>query len=140
MEILMVEDSLMFARITMGALRNANIQHRMTWLTDGEEALAFLRREGRFAHAPRPDLVLLDLGLPGRDGREVLADLRGDADLATLPVVVMTASTEEDDVRACEELDVEQYLVKPVDLAKFLNVVQELKRFWHEDMIVPTLA
>ena len=90
MEILMVEDSLMFARVTMAALKGGNVKHRMTWLTDGVSASDFLFRRGRFKRAPRPDLLLLDLCLPKKDGRELLAEIKSDDDLRSIPVVVMT--------------------------------------------------
>lgn len=138
MEILLVEDSLTSARVTIGSLRGSQVQHRLTWIADGLEALDFLHRRGRFAQAPRPDLILLDLGLPTRDGREVLADIRSDPDLKSIPVVVMTASTDAEDIASSEKLQVESYLTKPVDLPKFLCLVEELKRFWHADMIVPS--
>lgn len=138
MEILLVEDSLTSARLTMGALRNGQVQHRLTWLTDGEETLEFLYRRGKYARAPRPDLILLDLGLPRRDGREVLAEMKADEDLKAIPVVVMTSSTDPEDVVSSELLQVESYMTKPVDLEKFLRVVRELKGFWHADMILPT--
>jgi CheY-like chemotaxis protein len=138
MEILLVEDSLMSARITIGALRNGGVQHRLTWLSNGEEALEFLQRRGKYTQAPRPDLMLLDLGLPGKDGREVLADLRADDELKDIPVVVLTSSTDQEDILSTERLQVESYLTKPVDLEKFLNLVRDLSRFWHADMILPT--
>lgn len=138
MEILLVEDSLTAARLTMGGLRKGNVQHRLTWLTDGEEALEFLRQQGKFSHAPRPDLILLDLTLPKKDGREVLQDIKADDDLAKIPVVVLTGSTAQEDVEASERLQVEAYITKPVDLEKFLKLVQDLSRFWHADMILPT--
>ena len=137
MEILMVEDSLTFARITMMALRKGNIEHRFTWLTDGQEALEFLHQCGKYRHAPRPDLILLDLGLPKIDGREVLAEIKSDDELRCIPVVVMTVSTSMEDRIESERLDVEAYLTKPVDLGKFLELVRDLKEYWHEDMIVP---
>ena len=140
MEILLVEDSLVFARVTMGALRKGNVQHRLTWLTDGQEALEFLHRENKYSHAPRPDLILLDLGLPVIDGRQVLTEIRADATLSRIPVVIMTASTDAVDVAKSEELHVESYLTKPVDLNKFLHLVQELSEYWHADMILPTTA
>lgn len=139
MEILLVEDSLSSARLTMGALRKGGVQHRLSWLRDGQQALDFLYREGRFARAPRPDLILLDLGLPVKDGREVLAEIKDDLDLKGIPVVVMTASTDPVDIEKSELLQVESYLTKPVDMPKFLHVVRELSRFWHEDMILPTV-
>lgn len=138
MEILLVEDSLVSARLTMGALRRGDVQHRLTWLTDGQEAVEFLERRGKYSQAPRPDLILLDLGLPKKDGREVLEEIRADADLKNIPVVVLTASTDEADVTAGERLQVEGYLTKPVDLRKFLDLVRQLSRFWHADMILPT--
>ncbi len=140
MEILMVEDSLTFARITMMALRKANIEHRFTWLTNGEDALEFLHQCGKYRHAPRPDLILLDLGLPKIDGREVLAVVKSDVDLRSIPVVVVTVSTSEEDRMESERLDVEAYLTKPVDLDAFLGLVRDLKEYWHDDMIVPALS
>ena len=137
MEILLVEDSLMFARITMSALKKGQVQHRLTWLSDGIDALEFLHRNGKFARAPRPDLVLLDLGLPKKDGREVLKEIKAHPDLSHIPVVVMTASTDKEDVERTAELQVESYLTKPVDLEKFLGIVRDLSRFWHADMILP---
>lgn len=140
MEILMVEDSPTFARTTMCALRKGGIEHRLTWLTHGQEALEFLHREGKYLRAPRPDLILLDLGLPKIDGREVLTDIRTDTELGSIPVVIMTASTSYEDRIESERLDVEAYLTKPVDLAKFLALVRELKHYWHEDMILPAVG
>lgn len=140
MEILMAEDSLTFARITMGALRKGNVAHRMTWLRDGAEALDFVFRVGRFRRAPRPDVILLDLGLPKLDGREVLSRIRQDLNLLTIPVVVMTASTSDEDRIESERLDVAAYLTKPLDLDKFLQLVRDLRHCWREDMIVPAIA
>lgn len=137
MEILMVEDSLMFARITMGALKEAGVKHRLTWLSDGVQALDFLHRRARFARAPRPDLILLDLGLPEKDGREVLAEIKADSALGDIPVVVMTGSEELQDRELSERLQVAAYVTKPVDFEKFLQLVQDLKEHWHEDMVLP---
>lgn len=137
MEVLLVEDSLVSARITMGALRNGNVQHRMTWLSDGIDALDFIYQRGRFSRAPRPDLILLDLGLPRKDGREILTEIKQDDDLKRIPVVVLTASTDYDDYLASEQLHVEGYMNKPVDLEKFLHLIKELKEFWHAGVILP---
>ena len=120
-EILLVEDSLVAAKLTMGALRNGNVQHRMTWLTDGQEALDFVHQRGLFSRVPRPDLILLDLGLPTRDGREVLAEIKADESLKSIPVVVLTASTSDVDHAVSEQLNVEGYLTKPVDLPRFID-------------------
>ena len=137
MEILFVEDSLTSARLTIGALKKGQVQHRLTWLTNGEEALEFLYRRGKFSHAPRPDLILLDLEMPKKDGREVLTDIKANDDLKGIPVVILTSSTAHEDIEQSERLQVESYLTKPVDLDKFLQLVKELSAFWQADMIVP---
>ena len=139
MEILLVEDSLTSARLLMGVLKQQQLQHRLTWLTDGDEALEFLWRRGKFAKAPRPDLVLLDLGLPGKDGREILAALRRDEQLRSLPVVVMTASTDETDRMQSLSLEVEAYLIKPIDVKNFSKLLVGLKSFWQNDQVQPML-
>ena len=105
----------------------------------GDEALEFLHRRGKYARVPRPDLILLDLGLPGVDGREVLATVKGDAELGEIPVVVMTASKDHEDLLRSEQLQVDGYITKPVDLEKFLALVRDLKRFWHADLILPAV-
>lgn len=139
MEILLVEDSLMDARVTMEALKTSQMKHRLTLIRDGEEALEFLNQQGKFARAPRPDVILLDLHLPKRDGLEVLSEVRGDFDLKSIPVVVLTSSDAEEDRERCRVLDVDSYITKPVNLSKFLDVVRQLKRFWLKDVILPAL-
>ena len=140
MEVLLIEDSLVSARITIGALRKGKVQHRMTWLTDGNDALDFIYQRQRFRRAPRPDLILLDLGLPGRDGREILADIKGNDELKKIPVVVLTGSQSSyEDFQESEQLSVEGYMNKPVDLEKFLFLVKELKQYWHAGVIVPAV-
>lgn len=137
MEILLLEDSLDDARLTFEAFKSGDVQCRLTWLRDGEEAMEFLERRGKFTRAPRPDLILLDLGLPKKDGREVLAEIKTDDDLQHIPVVVMTSSRAHEDMLKTELLQVEGYLLKPVDLRKFLSLVRDLKRFWMADVILP---
>ena len=137
MEILLVEDSLAAAKLTIGTLAKGHIPHHLTWLKSGEEALLLLRREARFEKAPRPDLILLDLGLPGISGRDVLAAVSADAALKAIPVVVMTASTAAEDRAEVEHFDVAAYLVKPVDFEKFLWLVRELKQYWLAEVILP---
>ena len=132
MEILLVEDSLTFARLAINALRKGQVQHRLTWLTDGAEAWKFLQREGTYANAPRPDLLLLDLKLPGIEGQDLLARIRADSNLQYLPVVVMTGDEE-----ATCELPVEAFLTKPLDFDKFIGIVQKLSHLWQADMIIP---
>lgn len=139
MEVLLVEDNRMDAHFAIRALEKADFKHRCTLVLDGEEALNYLRRQGIFARAPRPDLILLDLGLPKKDGREVLAEIRADNELRDIPIVVLTGSTDEADMAHSQMLQVESYLVKPVSLSKFLHVVRELKRFWHQGVILPTV-
>jgi chemotaxis family two-component system response regulator Rcp1 len=138
MEILLVEDSLAAARLTMGALKNGGIEHRLTWIADGCEASDFLRGEGRYSRAPRPDLVLLDLMLPGKDGRELLAEMRGTPQLEEIPVVIMTGTSSEQRALGEERLAVQGFLTKPVDLDKFLTLVARLKEYWKTDMILPS--
>lgn len=138
MEILLAEDSLTAARLTMGGLKSGQVQHRLTWVTNGEDALEFLRQNGKFSRAPRPDLILLDLGLPKKDGREVLREIKSDPALSEIPVVILTASNDQEDRLTSEQLQVEAYMTKPVNLEKFLDLVSKLSRFWHADMILPS--
>ena len=137
MEILLVEDSLTFARLAIGALKNGRVQHRLTWLTDGAEAWQFLQREGVYSQAPRPDLLLLDLMLPGLNGTELLARLRADPSLRELPVIVMTGGG---DLFGVNELPVEAFLTKPLAFDKFIEIVRQLSAFWQADMVVPVQA
>ena len=138
MEILLIEDSLPAARLAMAALKRGGIEHRLTWISDGDEASRFLHQEGHYARAPHPDLVLLDLMLPGRDGRVLLTELRDVPELAEVPVVVMTGTASEEQALGQEHLDVQGFLTKPVDLEKFLVLVERLKDYWKTDMILPT--
>lgn len=139
MEILLVEDSLPDACAAIEALKEGKVQHRLTLVRDGVEAMEFLHREGKFAQAPRPDLILLDLQLPKKDGREVLREVKGDYDLKNIALVVLTASRDEQDVLQSELLHVDAYVTKPVDLPKFLTLVRQLhKAYWLADVILPT--
>lgn len=139
MEILLLEDSLDDARLTFAAFKSGDVQCHLTWLRDGEEAMEFLERRRKFARAPRPDLILLDLGLPKKDGREVLAEIKAAPDLLHIPVVVMTSSRAHEDMLKSELLQVEGYMLKPIDLSKFLSLVRELKRYWMADVILPAV-
>ena len=140
MEILLVEDSLSDARLTIETLKDGPVQHRLTLVRDGQEALDFLYQESAFAHAPRPDLILLDLHLPKKDGREVLDAIKHDEALRRIPVVVLTVSKENEEQLRSEHLQVESYLTKPVDVAQFLDVVKQLNRFWRTDVLLPPLT
>jgi CheY-like chemotaxis protein len=137
MEILLIEDNFTDAALTIRALERGQVRHRLTLVRDGAEALEFLRRQGRFARAPRPDLILLDLNLPRIDGRELLSDLKSDDDLGSIPVVIMTGSEDYEDELRSQRLNVEGYVTKPVDMPKFLSIVKELKDYWMSDVILP---
>jgi two-component system, chemotaxis family, response regulator Rcp1 len=129
-EILMAEDNPGDVRLTTEALHDAKVLNRMSVAVDGVEAMAFLRREGQYANAPRPDLILLDLNMPRKDGREVLAEIKEDPDLRRIPVVVLTTSTAEKDIMESYNLHANCYIAKPVDLDQFLAVVKSIEDFW----------
>ena len=137
MEILLVEDNLADAGLTIVALKNIQMQHRLTLTVDGVEAMAFLRQQGIFHRAPRPDLVLLDLGLAKKDGREVLAEIRADENLKSIPVVILTASPRDTDYLKSQLMGVDAYLVKPVNMTDFLNVIRQLRGRWLANMSLP---
>lgn len=129
-EILLVEDNAGDARLAMEALREAKVHNHLSWVTDGVEALAFLRREGQYAGAARPDLILLDLNLPRKDGREVLAIIKADNNLRRIPVVILTTSQAEEDILKAYHLNANCYISKPVDLDQFMKVIRTIKEFW----------
>jgi two-component system, chemotaxis family, response regulator Rcp1 len=137
MEILLVEDDLEDAGLTIEALKQGSVPCRISLVRDGEEAMEFLLRKGHFARAPRPDLILLDLHLPKMDGREVLAAIRADPELRRVPVVVLTASQAHWEILKEEHLFVESYLVKPVDQEEFLRAVRSLRKYMLADVILP---
>ena len=137
MEIMLVEDNLADARLAIEALKEGCIKHRLTLIRDGAEALEFLHHEGRFARAPRPDLILLDLQLPKVDGRELLVHIRSDFDLQSIPIVILTASADHEDLLRSQMLQVEGYMTKPVEFDRFLDLIRQLKRFWLADVILP---
>jgi CheY-like chemotaxis protein len=129
-EILLVEDNPGDARLTKEALRDGRISNSLSIVRDGVEALEFLRREGRHAGAARPDLILLDLNLPKKDGREVLEEIKADPDLRRIPVVVLTTSQAEQDILQAYNLHANCYITKPVDLDRFLEILRSLEDFW----------
>jgi CheY-like chemotaxis protein len=136
-EILLVEDSPDDADLTMDALRQGRVRNNVTLIEDGESAMAFLRRQGPYAAAPRPDLILLDLSLPRKNGREVLAEVKQDPSLRRIPVVIMTSSDDEKDVVAAYNLHVNCYVTKPVDLDQFIAVVKSIEHFWFSIVKLP---
>ena len=129
-EILLVEDNPGDVLLTRKALADAKVRNFLNVVHDGVEALAFLHRTGQYATVPRPDLILLDLNLPKKDGREVLADIKRDPNLRRIPVVILTSSAAEQDVLRAYDLHANCYITKPVDLSKFLSVVQSIEVFW----------
>ncbi len=137
MEVLLVEDDLEDAGLTFEALKQGEVPCRISLVRDGEEALEFLQRVGRYARAPRPDIILLDIQMPKLDGRGVLAVVKKDDQLKGIPVVVMTVSAAHKQILEEENLRVEDYLIKPFDLQQFLSVVKSLRRYLLDDVILP---
>ncbi len=137
MEILLVEDDLEDAGLTIEALRNGDVPCRISLVRDGEEAIEFLVRHSKYRRAPQPDLILLDLNLPKKSGREVLAEVKADERLARIPVVVLTASRTHQEILEAENLHVDSYLTKPVDLPQFDEVVKSLRKYMLSDVILP---
>ena len=135
--ILLVEDNPGDARLTMEGMREAKVKNKIHVVEDGIEAMAFLRRQGRFGDAPRPDLILLDLNLPKKDGRAVLAEVKADPDLRRIPVVVLTTSRAEEDVLKAYDLHANAYVTKPVDLAQFMKIVALIDEFWVNVVTLP---
>jgi CheY-like chemotaxis protein len=129
-EILLVEDSPGDARLAREALQDAKVRNHLHWVDNGEEAMSFLRKEGKHARVPRPDLILLDLNLPRKDGREVLAEIKGDADLKRIPVVILTVSKDEEDVLKTYNLHANCFITKPIDLNQFIKIVKSIEDFW----------
>ncbi|GAB4527596.1 MAG: response regulator [Anaerolineae bacterium] len=136
-EILLVEDNLGDIRLTQEALKDSKLTNNLSVVQDGEQALAFLRREGKYADKPRPDLILLDLNLPRIDGRQVLAEIKDDDDLKRIPVVVLTTSDDEKDVLASYNLHANCFITKPVDLGRFIEIVQRIEGFWFQIVKLP---
>jgi CheY-like chemotaxis protein len=137
-EILLVEDSPTDVLMTEEALKYAKVLNNLHVVENGVDAMAFLRGEGAHAGAPRPDLILLDLNLPRKDGREVLADIKADPVLKIIPVVVLTTSKAEEDVVKAYGLHANCYVTKPVDFASFAEVVRSIEQFWFTVVTLPT--
>src|SRR5438067_6920342 len=128
--ILLVEDNPGDVRLTVEALKEGKVLNTLSVARDGVEALAFLRRAGKHGDAPRPDLILLDLNLPKKDGREVLAEIKADESLKRIPVVVLTTSQAEQDILKSYNLHANCYIIKPVDLEQFIGVLKSIESFW----------
>lgn len=129
-EILLVEDNPGDVRLTIEGFKEGKILNHLSVVSDGVEAMAFLRREGRYAEAPRPELILLDLNLPRKDGREVLEEIKNDKNLKRIPVVILTSSEAEQDVAKSYDLHANCYVTKPVELDQFIGVIKNIEQFW----------
>ena len=135
--ILLVEDNPADVRLTQEALKNGKVQHELYVVTDGVEAMEFLRREGAYPDVPRPDIILLDLNMPRKDGREVLADIRANPELTGIPVIILTSSQSEADIFNTYDQHANGYIVKPVDLEQFFTILKGLKQFWMSIVRLP---
>jgi len=137
-EILLVEDSPADILITREAFQDARLMNTIHVVEDGVQALEFLRREGNYASAPRPDLILLDLNLPRKNGREVLAEIKETAEFKSIPVVVLTTSNADEDILKAYDLHANCYVIKPVGFDNFLKAVQSIENFWFSVVVLPT--
>ena len=138
-EILLVEDNPGDERLTREALKEGKVYSNLHWVKDGVEAIEFLRRSGRYKDVPRPDIILLDLNLPKKDGREVLAEIKEDSHLRRIPVVVLTTSKAEEDILRTYDLHANCYITKPVDLEQFISVVRSIDDFWLSVVRLPSV-
>ena len=129
-EILLVEDSPGDVRLIIESLKENKLRNKLDVVEDGVQALAFLHQEGRYAEAPHPDLILLDLNLPKKDGREVLAEIKADENLRRIPVVILTSSKAEEDIFKAYNLQANRYITKPMGLDQFVKVVKSIQEFW----------
>lgn len=136
-EILLVEDNPGDVRLTEEALKDGKLKNRLSVVDDGVEAMAFLRRVGKYKHAPRPDIILLDLNLPRMDGRQVLEEIKADENLRRIPVVVLTTSDDEQDILTSYNLHANCYITKPVDMSRFAAIVQNIENFWFTIVRLP---
>ena len=137
-EILLVEDNPGDVRLTQEALKESKVTNNLSVAEDGVEALAFLKREGKYADAPRPDLLLLDLNLPKKDGRELIEEIKADENLRRIPVVVLTTSKAEEDIIRMYDQHANCYITKPIDFDQFINVIKSIEDFWLTIVKLPT--
>jgi len=137
-EILLVEDNPGDVRLTQEAFKDGKMLNKLHVVEDGMEALAFLKQEGKYTDVPRPELILLDLNLPGKDGRDVLAEIKVDRDLKRIPVVILTTSRSEEDILRSYDLNANCYITKPLELDKFIEIVKSIEDFWLTIVKLPT--
>lgn len=138
-DILLVEDSPSDAELTIETLQDCQVLNRLHWVQDGVAAMEFLQQQGKYLQAPRPDLVLLDLNLPKKDGREVLAEIKANPALLSIPVVVLTTSAAEEDILRSYNLHANCYITKPVDLDRFVEIIRLIEGFWLAAVKLPKL-
>jgi CheY-like chemotaxis protein len=139
-EILLVEDSPLDIKLTQEALIEGKVKNNLHVVMDGEDAMDFLRKTGKYQGVPRPDIILLDLNLPRKDGREVLAEMKSDPDLRRIPVVILTTSRAEEDIVKTYDLHVNCYVTKPVDMNQFLEVIKSISNFWLTVVALPPVS
>jgi two-component system, chemotaxis family, response regulator Rcp1 len=137
-EILLVEDNPGDVDLAREGLEEGKVANNLSVVGDGEEAMTFLRRQGQYANAPRPDVILLDLNLPRKDGRQVLAEIKADEDLQVIPVVVLTTSRAEEDILRSYKLHANCYITKPLRFQQFIEVVKHIEQFWFTIVSLPT--
>src|ERR687898_2999418 len=138
-EILLVEDNPGDARLAVEALKDSKVRNNLHHVRDGEEAMDFMHQQGAYVSVPVPDLILLDLNLPRKDGREVLEEIKGDPELRLVPVVVLTTSAAERDLIKSYNLHANAYIIKPIDLNRFIEVVRAIESFWFTIVKLPQL-
>ena len=136
-DILLVEDSPGDIRLAQEALKESKIRNKLFVVEDGVEAMAFLRRQGKYAEVPRPDLILLDLNLPRKSGREVLSEIKNDEDLKRIPVVVLTVSRDEEDILKSYDNHANCYITKPLDFSQFMEITKSIEQFWLTIVMLP---
>ncbi|MCU0464711.1 MAG: response regulator [Anaerolineae bacterium] len=136
-QILLVEDSPGDIRLTKEALKDSKVRNQLHIVQDGVEAMAFLRRTGDYVGVPRPDIILLDLNLPRKDGRAVLEEIKADDDLRRIPVVILTTSDDEHDILRSYDLHANCYITKPIDLKQFVTIVKTIENFWFQIVKLP---
>ncbi len=136
-DILLVEDSPGDIRLAQEALKESKVRNKLFVVEDGAEAMAFLRHQGKYADAPRPDLILLDLNLPRKSGREVLSEIKNDQDLKRIPVVVLTVSRDEEDIMRSYDNHANCYITKPLDFSQFMEITKSIEQFWLTIVMLP---
>jgi two-component system, chemotaxis family, response regulator Rcp1 len=140
MDILLVEDNPADVRLTKEALGSIKVSHTLHNVSNGHHAISFLRKQDKYASAPRPDIILLDLNLPVKDGRQVLSELKVDSDLRNIPIIVLTTSQRKEDIKAAYDLHANCYIVKPIDFDQFCEAIKSIESFWFTTVALPEVS